>query len=475
MSPLLHPNHLVFNAIGFLIYWPLHAFFPDVRALPVLQGLDIVAAVLTSLVLGRMLVRLGCRAYHAAMLTGVFLFGASWWKFSVDADAYILAALFLLLSARALVFADERSSVRPLLTTGLFHCAAMLIHQLGVLFLPAVWAGIWCSPARTRTERLRSAAAYTVLTGMLTLTAYYCGYILSGSHAQYGSFIRWIESHSAESSFTVNPAYIAAATLKSYAQLLFGGRLRLFVQFFHPWMAAPAAILLVSSLVLAVGTWRARADLASISPAALRQILALPAFRISGTWFASYGLFLLFWLPRNTFYKLMLWPALILCAGCVLKQVPGLTVRRGMALWLASQFCWNLIFFIYPYSQTASNRILDFAEHASRIWAPGDLILFRTFDTDDWTIRYFTPQTVWKSLGCGRDDCIPIIESERAKGIVWLDPTAARFLETATEGTKSWLDQGLQTGAIRECCGAKWPVRFLRVAQSRPAKATPPG
>ena len=435
-----------------------------------LQGLDILAGVLTALILGRMLARLGCGTYCAAMLTGVFVFGASWWKFSVNADAYILAALLLLLSARALIFTDERSGQRPLLAAGLFHCAAMLVHQLGVLFLPAVWTGIWSSPARTRTERLRSAATYTVLTGMLTFAIYYCGYSLSESRSQYGSFLRWVVSHSAESSFTANPAYIAAATVKSYAQLLFGGRVRLFVQFFHPWMAAPAAILLVSSLILSVKIWRSRAGLLSMSQSAFRQALTLPAFRISGAWFLSYALFLLFWLPRNTFYKLMLWPALILCAGCVLKQAPmsAFSAARGMALWLASQFCWNLIFFIYPYSRTASNQVLDFAEHASGIWAPGELVLFRTFDTDDWTIRYFTPQIVWKSLGCGGDYCISIIESERTKGTVWLDPTAIQFLETATEGTKRWLDEGRRTGIITECCGAKWPVRFLRVAQSRP-------
>ncbi len=474
IGPLLHPNHLVFNAVGFLFYWPLHTFFPDVRALPVLQGLDILAGVLTSLILGRMLVRLGCGTYHASMLTGVFVFGASWWKFSVDADAYILAALFLLLSAQALIFAEEGSGQRPLLAAGLFHCVAMLIHQLGVLFLPAVWTGIWCRLARTRPERFRSAATYTVLTGMLTFAAYYCGYSLSESRSQYGSFLRWIASHSAESSFTINPVYIVAGTVKSYAQLLFGGRFRLFVQFFHPWMAAPAAILFVSALLLAARMWRARAGLVSKFWSALHQALTLPAFRISGAWFVSYALFLLFWLPRNTFYKLMLWPALILCTGCVLKQarMAGFSAARGMALLVASQFCWNLIFFIYPYSRTASNRVLDFAQQASRIWAPGELILFRTFDTDDWTIRYFTPQTVWESLDCSGDNCIATIESERTRGNVWLDPTAVQFLETATAGTKRWLDAGRHTGMIAECCGAKWPVRFLRVAQSRPPNTT---
>jgi hypothetical protein len=217
--------------------------------------------------------------------------------------------------------------------------------------------------------------------------------------------------------------------------------------------------------------------LAFISPAILRQLLALPVFRISGAWFASYAVFLLFWLPRNTFYKLMLWPALILCAACVMKQITPakFCAAGGITLWLASQFSWNLIFFIYPYSRTESNRILDFAEHISRIWVPGELILFRSFNTDDWTVRYFTPQTVWKSLDCGGDECIAVIESERSKGIIWLDPTAIQFLETATEGTRRWLQQGRQTGMIDECCGTKWPIRFTRVEKSQPPSVTPPG
>jgi hypothetical protein len=448
-----------------------------VRALCVLQALDIAAGVLTAFILGRMLLRLGCSAYHATMLTGCFVFGASWWKFSVDADAYIVGALFLLLSSRTLIFAEERSSRRSLLVAGMFHCAAMLIHQLGVLFLPAVWVSIWTDRALKMPARVRSAAAYSVLTGMLTLTAYYCGYVLSGARSQYGSFFHWIGSHSTESSFTFNPGYIAAGTVKSYAQLLLGGRFRLFVQFFHIWMAVPAVILLVSSLLLVMKIWHVRADFASISPAAaVRRLLDLPAFCISGTWFVSFALFLLFWLPRNTFYKLLLWPGVILCAGCVLKRAAmrDHPITRGMTLWLATQFCWNLIFFIYPYSQTGSNRVLDFAEHASRIWIPGDLILFHTFDTDDWTIRYFSPQTAWKSLDCAGDACIALVESERAKGVVWLDPTAVQFLQNATQGTKRWLDQGRRSGAITECCGPEWSIRFLRVAQSRP-QTRPPG
>jgi hypothetical protein len=77
---------------------------------------------------------------------------------------------------------------------------------------------------------------------------------------------------------------------------------------------------------------------------------------------------------------------------------------------------------------------------------------------------------VWKSLDCGGDDCIALVESERSRRDVWLDPTAVRFFEAATAGTRQWLENGLNARMITECCGTKWRVRFLRVARNRQAR-----
>lgn len=461
IAPLIHPNHLVFNVLGFGLYWPLHAAFQSVRALPVLQGLNIAASAATALVLGTMLRTLGCRPYLAAMLTGVFVFGASWWKFSVDADAYIVAAFFLLLAARALLIPGKR----PLLKAAVFHCAAMLIHQLGVLFLPAVWTSIALAPAKEGSNRMRRALAYTAGTGIFTLSAYYWGFALSDAREHSLSFLSWIRSHSADSAFTIRPGYIAAGTLKSYVQLLFGGRIRLFLEFFHWWMVLPVALLVGALIALAVTIFRSRTEIAQRAPVMMRRAFSLPAFRIALAWTLSYAIFLLFWLPRNTFYKLLLWPALILCCGCALAGsqtwMPGR--RRALTLWLTVQCCWNFLFFVYPYSKAASNPVLGFAQAAAKVWSPGETILFRTFDTDNWTIRYFTPRTVWKSLDCQAAGCLAEIDSERSREEVWLDPTAIHFLETATPETKAWLRNVIAAGDTAECCGSQWPLHFLRL------------
>lgn len=462
IAPLIHPNHLAFNALGFLVYWPLHALVPGIRALPVLQGLNILASVAAAFVLGRMLLRLGCRGYLAAMLTAIFVSGASWWKFSIDSDAYIVAALFLLLAARTLIFPGKR----PLSAAGTFHCAAMLMHQLGVLFLPAVWVSIALKRRGKPWARTRMALVYTIVTGGLMAAAYYWGFTLSQKGLRPEGFPGWARSHSADSAFTMNAGYIAAGTLKSYVQLLFGGRLRLFGQFFHLWMIVPAGVLVLAFAGLTIAIWRSRVEIAQQAPIAIRRAAAMPAFRIVLAWIVPYAVFLLFWLPRNTFYKLLLWPALILCCGCVVaaqKWVPGR--RRMLTLWVAAQVCWNFLFFVYPYSRVESNPVLGFAQNAAKVWSPGEMILFRTFDTDNWTIRYFTPTTVWKSLECAGDGCLSEIESERGRHDIWLDPTAIHFLKTATPVTKAWLANNVEAGKTSECCGSKWPVHFLKVAR----------
>jgi hypothetical protein len=265
----------------------------------------------------------------------------------------------------------------------------------------------------------------------------------------------------------MTPGYIVAGTAKSYVQLLFGGRLRLFVQFFHFWMIVPAAVLVLSLATLLIQIWRNRTEIAQRAPIAIRRAAAKPALRIALAWVLSYGVFLLFWLPRNTFYKLLLWPALILGCGSILAAAQMRTrgKKRLLTLWLAAQACWNFMFFVYPYSRVESNPILGFARNAAKIWSPGEMILFRTFDTDNWTIRYFTPKTVWKSLDCTGDACLSEIETERGRQAVWLDPTAIHFLKTATPATKAWLQDTVEAERTTECCGGEWPVHFLKVAR----------
>jgi hypothetical protein len=461
IGSLVEPNHLLFNAVAFLFYWPLHALSATVRSLPVLQGMDITSSLLTTIVLCRLLHKLFSDRYLTLVLSAIFAFGATWWKFSVDSDAYILATLFLVLAASELLLNGNKR----LVLTGIWHCAAMALHQLSVFFLPAVWVSILLDSAVSLRRRLLKCVAYSVVTGCLMVALYYIGFRLPNTLQSPTTFFAWLSSHSDDSSFAFNIPYIAAGTLKSYAQLLFGGRVRLFREFLNPATLLLSVVLAALIAWFFYVLWRYRKDFPIAAQSSQGALWSNRSFLICGTWFISYGLFLLFWLPRNTFYKLFSWPAAILLVACIWNQLkPRAIPHRGrLAILLGIELIWNFIFFIYPYSRTEANPVLSFAEHISSVWLPDSVIYFRVFETNDWTVRYAAPQTVWKSLVGSGEAGLKMIEADRINRDVWLDPTASRYLASSS-ATKVWWDRQVASGAVTVCCGREWPLGFTRLS-----------
>ena len=118
IAPLIVPNHLLYSVLGFGIILAFPPALAAVRALPVLQLLDTIASLLSALLLFRLLYRLFEERYAALALTAIFAFGATWWKYSVDADAYIVSTLFILAAATRLLL----HGTRRLWITGAWHC-----------------------------------------------------------------------------------------------------------------------------------------------------------------------------------------------------------------------------------------------------------------------------------------------------------------------------------------------------------------
>lgn len=462
LTPLLLPNHLLFNLVAFLFYWPLHALFASLRSMPVLQGIDIAFSLLTTLVLCRLLQKLFADRYLTVVLGAVFVFGATWWKFSVDSDSYILATLFVTLAASELLLNGRKRLAR----VGVWHCAAMGIHQIAVFLLPAIWVAILLDTAIPLRPRFERCALYSVSTGGASVALYYMGFRLPHMTQGRNTFLAWLFYHSDDSTFSFSIPYVAMGTLKSYLQLLFGGRVRLWREFLNPGTLLLSIVLAVLIVWFCWAVWRYRSDFRTPARASLQSLWRNRVFLITGTWFISYGMFLLFWLPRNTFYKLFSWPAIILLAACVLSQLkpPGMPHRGRLALLLGIELIWNFVFFIYPYSKAAANPVLSFAEHISSQWPPNTAVYFRVFDTDDWTVRYSSPQADWKSLACAGEACLDMIERDRANGDVWLDPTASQYLATSSAITKEWWDRQVHSGAATLCCGEKWEIRFTRIS-----------
>ena len=154
------------------------------------------------------------RAQCALLVLG-FSFSATWWKFATDADAYI-AAVFFLLSSYAVSQRHHRVPVAALL-----HAAAMLFHQLAVVYLPVALMLTSQGSRKARTG-LRDIILYIAVAGGATLGPYWVAYnkLRPGS-----GFVEWLTSHSTDATFSFDIARNLGQFWVSSVRLVFGGKL----------------------------------------------------------------------------------------------------------------------------------------------------------------------------------------------------------------------------------------------------------
>jgi hypothetical protein len=478
-AALLHPNHLIYNLVGYWLYQALRTSGHTARALYVLQTMDSVFAA-ASVVLVYHIQRKSAERENSAVLALLFAFSATWWKFAADADAYI-ASVFFLLVAYSLLLAEQP---RPL-SIAVAHAIAMLFHQLAVFFFPVAVYSLYrkqglrlefphsaqvrsgtddrslssvVKPRQTtqgdglsrlgfspRKQGLRAAMQYAILAFLLTAGVYGLAYRSGHRAGSPASFLDWITAHSPGSQWSFRVAPNLGATLLGNAQLLLGGKL---AGLDSGWIAKAGAALLVAALLLSLKHVRA----AWTRPAVSRAPLWI--------WIAAYSLFLFFFEPRNTFYRLFYLPALIFLLGSRLRGAVGLAV--------ASVFLWNFTFLIYPRSKPESNETLAFALRERPGWPAGSGIVYHVFHPDLWTIAYFNWQASW--IGLSSAD-IPKLESyrsdfERDGRSLWLEQTAVDLLDTLPEG-QQWLTSHVRTADAIRYQSKKRSFAFYRVSAPR--------
>jgi hypothetical protein len=410
-TSLIHPNHLVYNGIGYLVWIALHSLGFQIRALPILQAMNMAAAAACCWLMQRLLLRTTRSAYLSTTLTLLLAFSAVFWKYATDSDAYILSALFLLATFSVLTSTSE---ARPL-PAGLLHAAAMLVHQLAFLFFPAAALGIFLKGGWKALWR------YCLLAGGITLPAYYAGFWLQQRDTNPAAFVRWLTSHSPDAIFRFNVPRNLAITVSSYSRLFFGGTGHA-LQFFGPFMLATFILLVLALAALTVAVVRYWDDFRLLN----RPGWAGDSLLLAVVWLAAYVVFLFFWLPQNTFYKLFCLPAIVFIAGQWLAQYRG-PRRHRLALFVVTMALANLALYIFPYSRPEYNQALRFAARMRPLWSDRTVVYYNNFIVDDWFIRYFNPQTTWKPM-----DAATFVERagrDRQSGEeVWVDPTAAEVL-----------------------------------------------
>jgi len=440
-TSLVHPNHLIYNSVGYVVWNVVRGLGFHVRAIAVLQAMNMVAAAACAWFMQRILFRITQSAYLSTTLSLLFAFSAVFWKYATDSDAYILSVLCLIAAFYVLI---TSARPRPLLV-GLLHACAMLVHQLAFLFFPAAALGIFLKGGWKALWR------YCAVAGAITLPAYYAGFWLEERDTNPAAFLRWLTSHSPDVSFTFNLPRNLAITISSYSRLFFGGTGHL-LQFFGPFMLVTLVLLLVALAALIVTVMRYRADLRLLD----RPSWESDSVRVALVWLSAYVVFLFFWLPHNTFYKLFCLPAILFVAGQWLAQYRG-PRRHRLALFVATMALANLALYIFPYSRPDYNQALRFATRMRPLWSDGTVVYYSDFTVDDWFIRYFNPQTTWKAMD--PRDSVEAFAGRAARDVesgheVWLDTTAVGIL--ATSGAASHFDTTQQDNYPRH------PIRFFR-------------
>lgn len=319
LSPdLLHPNHLIYTPVGYLIHTGLAQFGFQLRALDVLRMINSLLSALSSWVLFYILLALTRSRYLSFSLAVIFSFSGYWWKFSTDANAYVPSVFFLLVTFY-LLLPDRR--VRPFLIA-LLHVTAILFHQLAVFFYPAVLAALWQQSSQTPSKgRLLNLARYSLTAFLATSLIYYGGFLLRSGTANLVSFVGWMTSYSPEVSFSSDVFRNAAYSLRGHHRLFFKLRIRIFREIADPLAYLAAFVLLIAGVVFFYKLVVHRRQLKSILITAFnRKWWADPPLPAVVLWLGSYLIFLFFWLPQNTFYRMLYLPAIVLLLGVLLSD-----------------------------------------------------------------------------------------------------------------------------------------------------------
>ncbi|MGD0047814.1 MAG: hypothetical protein ABSE42_12440 [Bryobacteraceae bacterium] len=410
----LHPNHLIYTAALVWLYRAALLIGIETRALFLMQFVNSLLAAAGVALVYRALRRRAIGMEGAIAGALAFAFAATWWKFSTDADAYI-PSIFLLLCANDLL--ETRRSV---VLAGVTHAAAMLFHELAILFLPvALWR------LKEPKQRLSYAACSLGPTGM----AYVLAYRVVCGQCRAAGLAGWVMAHSPDASFSWQPMRDLGLTLAGTLRLFFGGRLDQAAA----WpFAIIGAIAVAACLVgLAVGWKRGGPLRFRVPPGDLLL------------WAGVYVAFLFVWMPQNTFYRLFYLAPLVVGACCAVERIRVEQVRADRLLpWMLCGvlFLWNLVFAIYPQSRVENNVALRFAIEQHEHWPPGTPIAFHNFHPDLWTISYFNPQVAW--IGLDKMDLDRLersLEDARQRGQpLWLEATAYEFLSADPAGRR-WL------------------------------------
>jgi hypothetical protein len=456
-SLLFHANHLIYESVGYVAWKAVQIIYPAVRALSVLQILDSFFGAASAALLCYILFELFQSRYIAVWLSFGFAFSATWWRYSTDADSYTASTFFLIVS---LLFLLPSKKSKPTVLA-LAHTSAMLLHQLALFFYPACVIGLWYQTRHDPLhKRLATIAQYTILAGFMTIAAYAFAFHFDHGTLDPGKMVSWTSSHSYNSAFSFEVGRNLFTSAAGNVKLFMGGRMR-FIQ--ETWGLFIACTAIAAIAFFAALIWRLRQT--GVPPLRWPKIQFTSISRICVVWIAVYAVFLVFWLPQNTFYRLFYLPALVLLAGTIIASSRTKS-HSVLALAVGFLFCVNLSSAIYPAAQPELNHTEQFARSMQAVWTPGTTVYGNVYADENLTIKYFNPQVTWKKLWnrAPIEDLDPTLHQVRESGTaMWFDLAALEKLSSEDPAFNEWLKANCRLGEKHQFMNANDLVGFVQL------------
>ncbi|OGR58973.1 MAG: hypothetical protein A2X36_00825 [Elusimicrobia bacterium GWA2_69_24] len=329
LKHLVHGNHLVYGLTGLAFHRLLAAAGLGWSAIAALQFMGCALGAWGAGSMCALLLRAGfgkSSAVLAALGLGVSYI---WWLRSVDAQVYVLAALFLVWCL------DEalRPSPRPY-RLALWHGLAMLSHASHALLTPLVLYSLWRS--RPAAACKRDAGVYLCAAALLVAASYAAAAVLWVRPSGLDELRVWL---------------LGSAALGP-------GRTPMWIGFSSPaqavgdWLKASVGIV-SPALWLALPVWLAAAS--TLDP---RRLGEFRTAAVSGwIWLASYPALFLFWEPYKLDYHMTdLIPLWLLAAVGTARRLRGRRAQLGAAAFVLALAAVNGVRGIRPVSDPAMNR-----------------------------------------------------------------------------------------------------------------------
>ncbi|MEK7382964.1 MAG: hypothetical protein AAB262_06725 [Elusimicrobiota bacterium] len=328
---LVHGNHLVYGVLGWLFDqgWRLLGY--GGRAILSLQVLDGILGAAAAAVFASILHRAGRGEREAALGAAALAVSQAWWFWSLEAQVYMLGALFAALSARE-ALADSPSPER----LGLWHAGAVLGHVGHVMALPALIFIL------TRKRGWASVVPYGGVLAGAVLASYALAGVFAVRPQALAELWLWLVGSAAlgpDRAFSWHaPTFVAA--FPDWGRMT----LRIFCDFVGS-----------SGAVWCAGVILAALPLAAAVVGAVRGGLV---GRFWILWLGGYAALYLTWEPATVVYRVSDLLALWALGQIAIARRPSWMRSGALAAWVAAAFAYNLIFLVRPSADPASNADL---------------------------------------------------------------------------------------------------------------------